>query len=148
MIFKDIMFSDNEVYLSLYELIESENDDPITYRFNIKTNLNNNIVGQCSFRVGDVDNRHIKYGGNIGYNIDEKYRGNKYSLKACKLLIYLAKLHGMKNVYITCDPENIASIRICDLLGAEFITVLNLPEDDYNFIHNNRTHHYVYRLIL
>ena len=148
MVFKDIVFSDNEVYLSLYELIESADDNPITYRFNIKLILNNNIVGQCSFRVGDIDNRHIKYGGNIGYNVDEKFRGNKFSLKACKLLLYLAKLHGMKNVYITCDPENFASRRICELLGAKFETLLILPEDDYNFIHNNRTHHCVYKLIL
>ncbi|MCL2776030.1 MAG: GNAT family N-acetyltransferase [Oscillospiraceae bacterium] len=72
------------------------------------------------YRIGDNTNRHIKYGGNIGYDIDEPYRGSKYSLKACKLLLILAKQHDMKSVYITCDPENRASRRVCELLGAEY----------------------------
>ena len=139
---------DGEIYLEIYEFLEAANGNPLTYRFNIRTQIDNKVVGRCSFRVGNTDNRHIKYGGNIGYNVYEKYRGNKYSLKACRLLLILAKYHGMEAVYITCDPANMASRRICELLGAAFITILNLPEDDYNYVINNIKHHCLYKMTL
>ena len=142
--FKEIKPGDDEIYLEIYQLLDGDDDNPPTYRFCIKTHGDNNIVGRCSFRVGDDDNRHIKYGGNIEYDIDEPYRGNKYSLKACKLLLTLAKQHDMTSVYITCDPENSASRRICELLEAKFITILDLPEDDYNYINNGRKQHCIY----
>ena len=146
--FKNIKLSDSEIYLELYQSSDGDGDNPASYRFCIKTHGNNDIVGICSFRVGDTTNRHIKYGGNIGYDIDEPYRGNKYSLKACKLLLNLAKSHRMKSVYITCDPENTASRRICELLGARFVTILDLPEDDYNYINNGTKQHCIYEIKL
>jgi len=146
--FKNINLSDNEIYLELYQALNGDNDNPPIYRFCIKTHRDNNIVGRCSFRVGDTNNRHIKYGGNIGYDIDEPYRGNKYSLKACKLLLIFAESHGMKSVYITCDPENKASCRICELLGADFVGIVDLPEDDYNYINNGCKQHCVYEIII
>jgi len=141
-----IDLADNEIYLELYQSSDGDGDNPPTYRFCIKTHSDGNIVGRCSFRVGDTDNRHIKYGGNIGYDIDEPHRGNKYSQKACKLLLIFAKSHGMRSVYITCDPENAASRRICELLGADFICILDLPEDDYNYINNECRRHCVYKM--
>ena len=144
--FRDIKLANDEIYLEIYQMLDGNGDNPPTYRFCIKTIDDNNIVGRCSFRVGDNTNRHIKYGGNIGYDIDEAYRGSKYSLKACKLLLILAKQHDMKSVYITCDPENKASRKICELLGANFVAILDLPEDDYNYINNGRTQHCVYEI--
>ncbi len=38
----------------------------------------------CYFRIGYSEG--LFFGGHIGYTIDEKYRGNHYSAKACKLL--------------------------------------------------------------
>ena len=146
--FKDIKLSDGEIYLDIYQSSDGDNDNPPTYRFCIQKHADNNIVGRCSFRFGGTENRHIKYGGNIGYDIDEPYRGNKYSLKACKLLLILAKSHGMQSIYITCSPDNKASRRICELLGADFVTILDLPEDDYNYINNGRKQHCVYEMMI
>jgi predicted acetyltransferase len=141
---KGIELSDNEIYLELYKASDGDDDSPSTYRFCIKTHSDDTIVGRCSFRLGDTASRHIKYGGNIGYDIDEPYRGNKYSLKACRLLLTLARSFGMKSAYITCDPENKASRRICELLGANFAGILDLPEDDYNYINSGTRQHCVY----
>lgn len=69
------------------------------------TNIDGIKVGGCSFRVCDTGNRHIKYGGNIGYDIDKPYRGKKYSLKACKLLLKFAESHNM-------PPRNKKSLHI------------------------------------
>ncbi|MCL2775200.1 MAG: GNAT family N-acetyltransferase [Oscillospiraceae bacterium] len=145
---KDIKLADDEIYSEIYQLLDGDGDNPPTYRLCIKTLSDNNIVGRCSFRVGDNTNRHIKYGGNIGYDIDEPYRGNKYSLKACKLLLVLAKSHGMTSVYITCDPGNNASRRICELLETNFVGILDLPEDDYNYINNGTKQHCIYEIKL
>ena len=145
-VFKNIKLADDEIYLEIYQSSDGDGDNPPAHRFFIKTRGNDDVVGRCSFRVGDTSNRHIKYGGNIGYDIDERCRGNKYSLKACKLLLILAKSHGMNSVYITCDPENTASRRICELLGADFVAMLDLPEDDYNYINNGRKQHCVYEM--
>ena len=41
-------------------------------------------IGQCDLRIGHNDRLYI--GGNIGYGIDEAYRGHHYAAKACKLL--------------------------------------------------------------
>ena len=144
--FKDIELADSEIYLELYQALDGDSDNPPTYRFCIKTHSGGNIVGRCSFRVGDTGNRHIKYGGNIGYDIDEQCRGNKYSLKACRLLLVLAQSHGMKSVYITCAPANGTSRRICELLGAGYAGILDLPEDDYNYINNGTKQHCVYTI--
>jgi tagatose 1,6-diphosphate aldolase len=147
--FNDIILEDNEIYLQIYESSGADNDNPAVYRFNVVRKTDGIIVGQCSFRVGGAENRHIKYGGNIGFYIDEPYRGKKYSLKACVLMTRMAVLHKMEFVYITCDPDNIASRRICELFGAKFVQILSLPEDDYNYINHGRRRHclYVYAVI-
>ena len=41
-------------------------------------------VGICDLRIGH--NEGLYYGGNIGYAVDEPFRGNHYAEKACRLL--------------------------------------------------------------
>ena len=45
-------------------------------------------VGICDLRIGH--NEGLYYGGNIGYAVDEPFRGNHYAEKACRLLFELA----------------------------------------------------------
>ena len=70
-------------------------------------------IGQCDLRIGHNDRLYI--GGNIGYGIDEGYRGHRYAAKACRLLFRQARKHGLGYVIITCDPTNTASSRTCEL---------------------------------
>lgn len=76
-------------------------------------------------RVGHNDN--TKFGGNIGYEIYEPFRGNNYASKACKLLFILAKKHKMDEVIITCSPENIASRKTCEYSGAKLKGIIDVP---------------------
>lgn len=41
-------------------------------------------IGHCDLRIGHNHKTYI--GGNIGYGIDEPYRGHRYAAKACALL--------------------------------------------------------------
>lgn len=77
-------------------------------------------------RIGYTDG--LYYGGQIGYGIDEQYRGHGYAEKACRLLVPVTRAHGMKKVLITNNHTNIASKRTCEKLGAKLIHIARLPE--------------------
>ena len=84
-------------------------------------------IGQCDLRIGHNDRLYI--GGNIGYGIDEAYRGHRYAAKACRLLFRQARKHGMDYVIITCDPGNTASAWTCELAGGQYLETADIPED-------------------
>ena len=84
-------------------------------------------IGQCDLRIGHNDRLYI--GGNIGYGIDEGYRGHHYAAKACRLLFRQARKHGMDYVIITCDPGNTASARTCELASGQYLETADIPED-------------------
>lgn len=83
-------------------------------------------VGSIDLRIGYTDS--LYYGGQIGYSVDEKYRGNGYAARACKLIVPVAKAHGMTRLIITNNHENNASRRVCEKLGAKLIRLATLPE--------------------
>jgi tagatose 1,6-diphosphate aldolase len=39
----------------------------------------------------------------------------------------LAVRHGLSELWITCNPDNIASRRTCEAAGAELVEVVDLP---------------------
>ena len=84
-------------------------------------------IGYCDLRLGYNEKLYI--GGNIGYGIDEPYRGHHYAAKACALLFDLARKHGMKYLIITCQPDNFASARTCELAGGVYQETADIPED-------------------
>ena len=83
-------------------------------------------IGEINLRIGYTDG--LYYGGQIGYGIDEKYRGNGYAGRACRLLLPVAKAHKMTKLLITTDYTNAASKRVCEKLGARFVRTARLPE--------------------
>lgn len=85
------------------------------------------MIGACELRIGHNDN--LYYGGNIGYGIEEEYRGHHYAGKACLLLFELARKHDLKYLIITCNPDNYASRKTCEYAGGELLEIVKLPED-------------------
>jgi len=83
-------------------------------------------VGQIDLRIGNTEHI-IMYGAHFGYGTDAKYRGHRYAARACKLLLPLAVSHGFTTLWITCNPDNIASRRTCELLGATLVEIVDLP---------------------
>lgn len=98
------------------------------YEFTMTFRDSGSPVGGIRLRLGDSEFL-VKYAGQIGYNVDEPHRGHRYAARSCRLLIPLARSHGFKELWITCNPENIASRRTCELVGAEFVEVVALPSD-------------------
>lgn len=85
-------------------------------------------MGVCDLRIGH--NENLYYGGNIGYSVDEEYRGHHYAGKACLLLFELAKMHQLEYVIITCNPDNYASRKTCEYAGGELLEIVELPENN------------------
>ena len=93
--------------------------------------LDGTSIGGCDLRIGHNDKTYL--GGNIGYAVNEEYRGHHYAAKACELLFMLARKHGMDHVIITCDPVNAASNRTCERLHGEYLETADIPEDNEMF---------------
>ena len=102
-------------------------------------------IGYCDLRIGHNDRLYI--GGNIGYGIDEEYRGHHYAAKACRLLFRLARKHELGYVIITCDPANTASSRTCQLAGGQYLETADIPED-HNMYEEGMRQVMVYRFDL
>jgi len=83
-------------------------------------------VGLLSLRVGRSEWLE-RYAGPIGYVIAEPHRGNRYAARALRLVAPLAWRNGIVPTWITCNPDNLASRRTCELVGAELIETVALP---------------------
>ena len=116
------------------------------YHFLIVRTSDGVRVGRCDVRIGQTQS--LFFGGNIGYTVFPEYRGHGYAGKACKLLFVLGKKHKMSHMYITCDPENLASDRTLQKLQGEFIATLHLPEDNAMYTDQGKRFVNVYRFML
>jgi predicted acetyltransferase len=95
------------------------------YLFRLQTN-NSERAGHIRLRVGWNDDV-IRYAGQIGYGVEPAFRGSHYAERACRLILPLARGHGMKELWITCQPDNLASRRTLERLGAEFAGIFDVP---------------------
>jgi predicted acetyltransferase len=94
-------------------------------------------VGRISLRIGSSP--HILfYAGHVGYGVHHRHRGHHYAARACRLLMPLARAHGFRRLWITCNPDNTASRRTCELAGARFVEIVDLPEDSDMYLHGER----------
>ncbi|MES2573104.1 MAG: GNAT family N-acetyltransferase [Verrucomicrobiota bacterium] len=93
-------------------------------------------VGQINLRIGDT--AHVRlYVGHIGYEVDEPFRGHHYAEQACRALApFVRSIYPA--VIITSDPDNRASIRTIERLGALFLGEVAVPQYDSQFLMGSR----------
>lgn len=120
---------DDTIKLIVSKLDEEDKKLKWSANYQFKIVLKDSLieVGNCDLRIQHYDS--LYYGGNIGYDVNEEYRGFGYATRAVKLLMKLAKLHDMKYVIITCDPSNLASKKVIEKAGLPFIERTNIPRD-------------------
>lgn len=137
--FKDLdhLYGD-EVDLMIVEKLpeDKENGYVPSYKYNIVLHNTDTVVGKIDIRIGY--NEGIYYGGNIGYSVEEKYRGNAYSSKACKIIGQVAKAHDMNKVIVTCNPDNFPSRRTCEKLDMKLLKIVDLPEYNDMYLEGER----------
>ena len=93
-------------------------------------------VGYCDLRIGHNEKTYLC--GNIGYGVDEPYRGHRYAAKACALMFRQAKKHKMEHLFISCVPENAASARTIELAGFRYLETAPVPEDNEMYADGKR----------
>ena len=99
------------------------------YHFDMRHRTSSELLGGISLRIGNND--HIcLYAGHIGYGVRPEHRGQHYAARSVKLLFDLARAHGIDRLWITCNPDNEASRRTCELAGGVFVEIVDVPPSD------------------
>jgi predicted acetyltransferase len=119
---------DDEFELVLQEFVLHPAHHVPTYQFRMvhlqtRTHLGN-------IRLSIESTAHVeRYAGHIGYGVEPQHRGRHYAARAVRLLLPLARQLNLDPLWITCDPENTASRRTLELAGAEFVEIVDVPEN-------------------
>lgn len=123
------VLQDDDLELHLVRTLHGRTygEEVATYRFLMRKPGVKDEIGRIDLRIGDTERIQL-YLGHIGYRVFSAYRGNRYAARACRLLLPLARAHGINELWITCNPDNLASRRTCELIGAELIEVVDVPE--------------------
>jgi predicted acetyltransferase len=101
-------------------------------------------VGSIVLRIGEMSSsKEFYYDCHIGYHIYDEFRGLGFAVRGCKLISILAKLHEMTELLITCNDQNLGSIRVIEKLGADFLETIEIPKEylDEND-QSNKRHRY------
>jgi len=123
-------FTDGEIEVVVCARLPGDSARGIvpSYDFDVRLPGRTGVVGRVSLRVGSTKHL-VMYAGHIGYGINAEHRGNRYAARACNLIRPVALDHGLTTLWITCNPENHASRRTCEILGCELVEIVDLPED-------------------
>ena len=119
---------DGDLALELVDIASHPVHKVLTYFFRMLHKDGRDELGLINFRA--ENNPHIElYAGHIGYGVHPEHRGRRYAARSLRLLLPFAGRLGIDPIWITCDPENIASRRSCELAGAKFVEIVDVPED-------------------
>jgi tagatose 1,6-diphosphate aldolase len=97
------------------------------YEFEMRNRGQAPKLGIIRLRIGRT-RPLVGWCGHIGYEVDAKHRGQRYAARSCGLLFRLAYAHGLRTLWITCDPKNAASRRTCELAGGVCIETVRVPK--------------------
>lgn len=87
------------------------------------------IAGGVGLRIGSGPTLELYY-GHFGYHVYPPARGHHYAERSCRLLLPLARRHGLRTLWITCNPDNLASRRTCQRLGGSYVETVPVPDAD------------------
>jgi tagatose 1,6-diphosphate aldolase len=107
------------------------------YHFTIALVRSRRPVGLLSLRLGRSEWLE-RYAGHVGYAIAEAHRGNRYAARALELVAPIAWRRGIVPLWITCNPDNLASRRTCELAGARLIDTVSLPPGNDMYVRGDR----------
>ena len=120
------VLADRELSLVLAERTFAMPNRIPTYRFDMR--VEGERIGSATLRAG-LNDYLERYAGQIGYGVDYAFRGRRYAARSCHLLFHLARCLHMTSLWITCNPENVASRRTCEILGGELVDIVDVPPE-------------------
>jgi tagatose 1,6-diphosphate aldolase len=104
-------------------------------------------AGGIRLRVGNDTEFLRLYCGHIGYDVHPIQRGRHFAERSVRLLLPLARHHGVRELWITCNPDNVGSRRTCERLGMELVEIVRVAEH-LEMFKRGETHKCRYRLDL
>lgn len=123
----DLESDDIDLYLkNIHDLKE---DKPDKFNYIITKHGTKDKIGEIEVRFSLLKSE--KYLGNIGAEIDDEYRGKKYSKKAFILLKDVMLEYGLIKPLFTVKEDNVPSLKSLDNIGAKRIEYVN--GDEYNY---------------
>ena len=127
--FREGLASDGELTLVLAECQPAADSifGVAMYTFAMRHANSGEYVGRIRLRVG-WNEETIRYAGQVGYAVEPGFRGHHYAERASRLILPLARRHGLRELWITCQPDNLASRRTLERLGAEFVETVDVPD--------------------
>ncbi len=108
-----------------------------SYKFRMIRHSDHVLLGRIDLRIGNP-RVIVMYAGHIGYGVEPAYRGHRYAARSVQLLLPLARQYDLSPLWITCNPDNYASRRTCELVGAEMVEIVDLPPDNDMYLIGER----------
>jgi predicted acetyltransferase len=90
------------------------------YKFEMSHAIKKAVMGTIDLRVS-LTEKLKEFGGHIGYEVIEHYRGHQYAARSCKLLFPLIRKLGIQPIVITCYSENTPSVKTIESIAAKLI---------------------------
>jgi len=119
---------DGDLQLRIRELFPGDTSRAWVPAYRFDMVVAQEVVGAIELRLGAAPEM-VQYGGQIAYGVAERHQGQRYAARSVRLLLPLACSHGFGELWITCDPDNWASRRTCELAGAVLVEVVELPRN-------------------
>ncbi|MBE6147688.1 MAG: GNAT family N-acetyltransferase [Firmicutes bacterium] len=102
--------------IDLYKDEELSDEEEETYFVTIHGSPEK--IGKIRVTLGEID----PYYANIGYVIQEQFRGHHYTLQSLNMLRERMIEKGLTKPLITANPDNIASIKTIESFGGTLIS--------------------------
>jgi predicted acetyltransferase len=97
---------------------------PSTFLFAFK---DQRIVGRVSIRHR-LNDELLRVGGHIGYVVVPEFRRQGYATEILRLALHVAEKLGIDRVLVTCDEDNIGSVRTIEKNGGVLENVITGPD--------------------
>lgn len=78
--------------------------------------LDGEVVGRCSIRH-ELTPVLLEIGGHIGYAVRPAHRRRGYARRILQLAVRRCRALGIEPVLVTCDDDNLASVRVIEGCG-------------------------------
>ena len=127
--------------LSLISFTPGNGPELPFYWWSIVENDSGREVGKISLRLDH--NYHSYWNGNVGYEVNEEFRGRHYAAMALQMVLPIAKAHGMKEIHVTCDEDNAASYKTIERVGGRLLEI-SFPPKDFIYYQDNGIRKRVY----
>lgn len=118
-----IIETDGEIDITIPNFFEEYDN-----KFDIYLHGTDENVGRIWFDENEnFESERVKYYGNVGYWLKEKYQGHSYALKALKLIKKVMLEDEVKSMLFSILPGNVPSRKTVEKFGAHILCHRDIP---------------------